>query len=186
MLLELVVGFLFVVTYAVTVSQVSFFTNVFILLLLYRLLLLCGLFVLFFIDLRLSVIPSSVLVYLGVVGILGLLLFPAGVITTLLSAVGAFLFFLLIFLITKGRGMGFGDVLFAFVMGLILGFPSIVVAVYIAFLTGALVSLILVLRGRKKLKSAIPFGPFLVAGTVLCLLWGEQLSHIFLSLLRIV
>ena len=70
--------------------------------------------------------------------------------------------------------MGFGDVKFAFLMGLVLGFPNIVVGLYVAFLTGAIVGIILILWRRKKVfGTAIPFGPFLVLGTFIALFWGE-------------
>ena len=70
--------------------------------------------------------------------------------------------------------MGFGDVKFAFLMGLILGFPNIVVSLYIAFLTGAIVGCILVVWRKKRIRGAsIPFGPFLVLGTFFALFWGE-------------
>src|SRR3989344_5965745 len=100
----------------------------------------------------------------------------------MLSAVGASLFFLALFLITKGRGMGFGDVKFAFLMGLVLGFPGIIVALYIAFLTGALVGCILIIWRRKKMfGTSIPFGPFLVLGTFVSIFWGESIFQRILS-----
>lgn len=102
----------------------------------------------------------------------------------LLSGLGSFLFLFLIFAGTKGRGMGFGDVVFAGFMGLFLGFPLIILAHYIAFLTGAVVSSILVLLKRKKFKgSTIPFGPFLVLGTYICLLWGDKIVQVINKLL---
>ena len=72
--------------------------------------------------------------------------------------------------------MGFGDVKFAFLMGLILGFPGIAIALYIAFLTGAIIGCILIVWKKKKLSGTkIPFGPFLVLGTIISLFFGEQL-----------
>ena len=88
--------------------------------------------------------------------------------------------FLALYLVTKGRGMGFGDVKFAFAMGLILGFPLILVGLYTAFLTATAISLILVLAGRKKLHGGtIAFGPFLVAGTIAAYLFGRQILNLF-------
>ena len=80
------------------------------------------------------------------------------------------LFFLSLIVVTKGKGMGFGDVKLGLLIGLVLGFPKILVALFFAFLTGAVVGVILVLTGSKKLKSKIAFGPFLVAGTIFALL----------------
>lgn len=79
--------------------------------------------------------------------------------------------------------MGFGDVELVFLMGLFLGFPKIIVALYLAFLTGALIGVILIILDKKNLKSQIAFGPFLVFGTIISLFWGEQIIRIFLSLL---
>ena len=75
--------------------------------------------------------------------------------------------------------MGLGDVKLAGLMGLFLGFPKIVVALYVAFLTGAVISLILVVLGKKKLRgSTVPFGPLLVIGTLTSLFYGEKLMSL--------
>ena len=71
---------------------------------------------------------------------------------------------LLVFLITKGRGMGFGDVKLAFVMGLILGLLPGFLALYIGFVIGGIVGGILLLTKKGKRKTKIAFGPFLILG----------------------
>jgi len=100
----------------------------------------------------------------------------------LVSAFVAGLLFLAIYLITRGRGMGFGDVKLAFLMGLFLGFPKIVVAVFFAFLAGALIGLALILLRKKTLKSQLPFAPFLVLGTFFALFFGQQIINYYLNL----
>lgn len=94
----------------------------------------------------------------------------------LLSAIAAAAFFLFLVLATRGRGMGPGDVKLAFLMGLILGWPDISIALFLAFFSGAAVGLALIALGRKTLKSQIPFGPFLIFGTLTALFWGQSLS----------
>jgi len=47
-------------------------------------------------------------------------------------------------------------------------------------LTGALVGVILILMKRKKLRSEIAFGPFLVLSTLIALFWGEKIWYFFL------
>ena len=91
----------------------------------------------------------------------------------LLSAFVASAFFLLLILITRGRGMGLGDAKLAFLMGLILGWPNILFALFLAFFGGALFGVSLIILGRKTLKSQIPFGPFLIGGTIILLLFGQ-------------
>ena len=120
------------------------------------------------------------------------------------SALGASAFFLALVLATRGRGMGLGDVKLAFLMGLVLGWPNILVALFLAFLLGSIVGLGLVLisgisisggptsaGGRTSqnwnpnysLKSQIPFGPFLIAGTFIALFWGSQIVGWYWGLL---
>jgi len=90
-----------------------------------------------------------------------------------------FAVFYLIWLATKGKGLGLGDVKFAPLMGVLLGFPGVVIAFYIAFLTGAAVGVILMVGRKKTWKSKIAFGPFLVLGTVVVLIWQPQLTALW-------
>ncbi len=79
----------------------------------------------------------------------------------------------------KGKeAMGDGDIFLAFFMGLFLGFPNIIVAFYIAFIIGAIVGIILILKKKVKRLSPIPFGPFLILGTVVAHFWGERIIQI--------
>ena len=101
----------------------------------------------------------------------------------LVAGLGAAAFFLGLVFLTKGRGMGRGDVKLAGLMGFILGYPKIIVALYFAFLTGALVGVILILLNKKSLNTQIPFGPFLVLGTLVSMFWGEIIWAKSLALL---
>ena len=76
--------------------------------------------------------------------------------------------------------MGGGDVKLAFFVGLIAGWPNMIVAVFASFLTGAIVSVILMMLGKKKFGETVPFGPFLVAGTYIALFWGDDIMNWYL------
>lgn len=102
----------------------------------------------------------------------------------LLTALVLFLFFYFLVFITKGRSMGGGDVKFAFLIGLVAGFPNAIISIFISFLTGALVGIILILLGIKTIKSAVPFGPFLVFGTAMGMLFGEEILRWYMGLPR--
>ncbi|MBU0619060.1 prepilin peptidase [Patescibacteria group bacterium] len=78
-------------------------------------------------------------------------------------------------ILTKGKGMGWGDVKLALLMGLFLGWPKIVIAFYVAFLTGAITAVILILLRKKRFGQTLPFGPFLIAGTLAAFFWGEPI-----------
>ncbi len=121
-------------------------------------------------DLKYQIIPDSMII----VGIIGVLLQPQGP-ALWLSGFGAMAFFYVLWFATKGKSMGFGDVKLAGVLGLLLGFPLIISALYIAFLTGAGVGVILILRGRKSLKSKIAFGPFMVFGTLVSIVFSNTI-----------
>lgn len=148
--------------------------------LLFTLFILSCFIVIFFTDLKYGIIPDVVVFPAIVVTIFYLFLNLKSLILNHAAAgLGAFLFFLFLFLITKQRGMGFGDVKLSFLLGLILGFPLILVSLYVAFLTGAAVSIILILVRRYSLKSSVPFGPFLIVGTLVALFWGSNLLALF-------
>ncbi len=152
--------------------------------LVYYLFIVSSLIVIFFTDLKYGIIPDKIVFPAIFVSAFYLLTINYQLLTiNFLSAVGACLFFLILYLITKGRGMGFGDVKFAFLMGLVLGFPNIAVALYTAFLTGAIVGCILIVwRKKRAFGTSIPFGPFLVIGTLIAIFYGEILTQSFLRL----
>lgn len=138
----------------------------------------------FIIDLKHQIIPDQLLyASLPVVLFYLFLNLKSLFINHLPSAIISFVFFYFLHKITKGRGMGFGDVKLVFLIGLILGFPKTIIALYIAFLTGALVGVILILIGKKRFKEAVPFGPFLAAGTIISFFWGNEISQWMTALL---
>lgn len=78
----------------------------------------------------------------------------------------------LVYLMTRGRGMGLGDVKLAPVLGFSLGGAGSVVMLATAFVTGAVVGVGLLATGRATRKTAVPFGPFLIVGWLVAVLWG--------------
>jgi prepilin signal peptidase PulO-like enzyme (type II secretory pathway) len=149
----------------------------------------CFLVIIFVYDLKHYIIPDKI-IYPAII-VSGAWYLVAGVFLNLYtryemlniiySAAGAAAFFLIIIFISKGKWMGLGDVKLAFLMGLVLGFPEILVALFLAFFFGAIIGLGLILSGRKTLKSEIPFGPFLIAGTFLAMFWGSQMVSRYLN-----
>lgn len=92
----------------------------------------------------------------------------------------AFLFF--IFAITGGKAIGFGDVKLAFLIGLMLGPVGGVMAVMLSFVIGSIVGIYLIVSGKRKLKGAVPFGPFLSLGVLSVVVFGEAIVQFYLSL----
>ncbi len=81
--------------------------------------------------------------------------------------------------VSRGKAMGFGDVEIAVVAGWWLGWPETGVALWTAFVSGAIVGLVKLCLRQAKLKSEIPFGPFLIAGTWTAYFWGGTILNIF-------
>ncbi|TSC95044.1 MAG: leader peptidase (prepilin peptidase) / N-methyltransferase [Parcubacteria group bacterium Licking1014_1] len=100
----------------------------------------------------------------------------------LLAALIAAGFFFAIFLISNGKWIGFGDVKLAILMGFFLGLPNVLAALFLAFFFGAIISIMLMVFGKKGLKSEIPFGPFLIAGTFIATLWGKEIIQWYFNL----
>lgn len=85
---------------------------------------------------------------------------------------------LLVLNLISPRGMGMGDVKMSFVLGLYLGFlgwGEVVLGFFAAFVLGAVVGVLLIGLKLRSRKDAVPFGPFLAAGTVLAALWGDPI-----------
>lgn len=139
--------------------------------------------VIFVVDWQKKIIPDSVL-WPAVIVCLGRLFFTHQW-SFFLWALVPTAFFAFLYFVTRGKGMGFGDVKLSFLIGLVLGWPQrILIAFFLAFLTGGLLGGILVLLGKKRLKDQIPFGPFLIASMWIAKLWGDQIAEWYFSLLR--
>jgi leader peptidase (prepilin peptidase)/N-methyltransferase len=78
--------------------------------------------------------------------------------------------------------MGAGDIKIALFMGAALG-ALVVVAMFFAFVLGAVVGVILIAGKRKTRHEGIPFGPYLALGSVLALLFGPQVVDWYVSLI---
>lgn len=100
-----------------------------------------------------------------------------------LAAVALFAFYFLLLVVYPG-GMGFGDVKLAGVLGLALGWLGwgvLLVGGFLGFFLGAVVGGGLMLVRRAGRKSKIPFGPFMLLGTLIGVLWGQQLWDAYVS-----
>lgn len=97
-----------------------------------------------------------------------------------IGGVVGFVILLIIALIFSG-GMGWGDVKLAGLIGLAVGFPLILVAIFLAVVSGGLAAIILLLLKVKRRKEAIAFGPFLALAAMATLFWGSDLLNWYLK-----
>jgi prepilin signal peptidase PulO-like enzyme (type II secretory pathway) len=134
-----------------------------------------GMTVVFLYDLRYMLILRKVTVPLTALAFLGSLGLGMGLVELIVGAAVGFGFFWLQMVFSKGRWIGGGDLHLGLLMGVILGWPRIALALWLAYVVGAVVALALMWRGRHGWKSQLPFGTFLAAATVASLLFGERL-----------
>jgi leader peptidase (prepilin peptidase) / N-methyltransferase len=83
-------------------------------------------------------------------------------------------------------GMGFGDVKLAGLVGGVLAYLSwaaLAVGAFAGFLLGAFVGVAIMLAGRAGRKTAVPFGPFMVAGALLALFVADPLASLYTNAL---
>lgn len=89
---------------------------------------------------------------------------------------------LFLHLITKKKGMGLGDVKLALPIGIILGLPMAFLWLLTSFVIGATVGLILIIFGKESLKSAVPFGPFLIVSFFIVFFFGPLVRQLILPI----
>jgi len=149
--------------------------------------LVCGLIAATFIDLEHRIIPDEISLGGMLVGLLLSILFPqlheasswfvslgrsflglvvGGGAIYLMGLLGDFLF--------KKESMGGGDVKLLAMIGSFLGWPTTLLAFFIAPFLGAIVGIIIKLRTKE---SVIAYGPFLSWGALVSLFWGDQIVH---------
>jgi leader peptidase (prepilin peptidase)/N-methyltransferase len=77
--------------------------------------------------------------------------------------------------------MGGGDVKLALFIGLITGFPLVIEAIVLTIIIGGAIVAFLLVTGLRSLRDYVPYGPFLIAGAVVTLLWGYPIATWFLQ-----
>lgn len=147
-------------------------------------------------DLRHFIIPDAFLVFFFLSSLFYVLLLTDNywlLAAKLLSGLSLILPFLALFLLSRGRWLGFGDVKYIAIIGFFLGLAQGVSAMILAFWIGAVFSLLALYLKRLKshininlpilnnnltIKSEVPFGPFLSLGTVLSFCFNADLFQI--------
>jgi leader peptidase (prepilin peptidase)/N-methyltransferase len=102
-----------------------------------------------------------------------------------LGGIALFAFYFALLVIYPG-GMGFGDVKFSGVVGIALtwfGWSVLAVGGFLGFMFGGLIGGALMMLGRAGRKSKVPFGPFMIAGAFVGVLWGPQIADWYSGLL---
>ncbi|MBI3282987.1 prepilin peptidase [Candidatus Curtissbacteria bacterium] len=178
---EMLTGILFSSTFYFLAARGSFS----LLAVFYSLFVISTLIVVATVDLKFSLVPTtfvfaaSLLVLFWNYFKLSSGEFVSGVVAAFILA----LFFGAIAVATRGRGMGSGDIPLVFLLGLFLGWPASVAAVFLAFLSGAIFAIFLIFLRKKKFGQTIPFAPFLIASSIAVLYWGGEIIGWYLGMI---
>jgi leader peptidase (prepilin peptidase)/N-methyltransferase len=181
-LVELIAALLFVASYVwwpfyIHGSQLALF--------IVWLLILVGLLALAVYDLRWFLLPNRIIYPLGCLAIIYAVvnvISASRPLTALLDTIIAVIIgggiFYALFQLSKGRWIGGGDVRLGWLLGLIAGTPDhSILFIFLASILGTIVSLPLLSAHRLKRNSVIPFGPFLIAGSIITQLFGTNIIH---------
>ncbi|MFH1226190.1 MAG: prepilin peptidase [bacterium] len=92
-------------------------------------------------------------------------------------------FFLFQFLVSRGRWLGGGDIRLGVLMGAVLGWPGVAIAITLAYFIGSIFSLILLALKKKSWQSQLPLGTFLTIATVITMFWGQEILRWYLNII---
>lgn len=139
------------------------------------------------IDIEHQILPDILVGILGMV-IITYLFFSDNLYlyNYLLSGFLSFTFFLLIYLFTRGQGMGFGDVKLSLVLGFLFLPKELLSWVVLSFFSGSATGLLLLLFGKANFGKKIPFGPFLLFSAFAVFLLGDKVLDLYFSLFKII
>ena len=91
-----------------------------------------------------------------------------------------------IIILSRGRGMGWGDFKLVGALGLIFGWPDILMVLFLSFIIGSIFVLPLLIKKQKTMKDVVPFGPFLIIAASLTFFFGYQIIDSYFKLFSLV
>ncbi|MDO8565244.1 MAG: prepilin peptidase [bacterium] len=132
-------------------------------------------------DLRHKIIPDALVYFSILLSVVGRWLWVGSTLDLLAGPI-LFAFFASIWLLSRGKAMGFGDAKLGLSIGLLLGASAGFSAITLAFWIGAVFGIIYMIYSHKKItiKSEIPFAPFMVLGAWLSIILNLDLLHVSL------
>lgn len=136
-------------------------------------------------DLRWMLLPNKIvfpITGLAIIKVLGIALFFDGGFQSIINAVLGLAIaggiFYVLFQVSNGKWIGGGDVKLGFALGLLLGTPTLaLMMLFVASLLGTLIALPGLITKKLQRTSMLPFGPFLIIGTILVKLFGQTLLN---------
>lgn len=137
----------------------------------------------FFYDLHYLKVADEILLPAILIGLIATLATPLTphIFDALIGAGIGIAFFGIQILVSRGTWVGMGDLRIGAFMGVILGWKLIIVALFVSYLLGSVISIIIVLKKKQFFGIKIPFAPFLVIGTFITIFIGEEILKWYLN-----
>lgn len=151
-----------------------------------------GLLALAVYDFRWMILPNKLIYSTLTIAVSGRLIYilgySGGKASDLTAWLGAVIvasgLFWLIFYISQGKWIGYGDVRLGLITGTLLATPAkSLLMIFLASILGTIVVLPSVVTGNKKLNFKLPYGPFLIAATFIVMLFGQPIIGWYTNLL---
>ncbi len=161
---EAVTGMLFLITFLLSFSSLDSVMPFFFFRIVLLWILLSASIAISLIDYKLHLIPDALQIVIIVTSLIYTYFFGQWGEYAVLSGLVVALPILFIYLVTRGMGMGFGDVVLEIGLGIWLGATTGLLGVYLGFLFGSMYGIILMLLRKAGRRTHIAFGPFLLAG----------------------
>ena len=150
-----------------------------------RLIFVCGLVVLFGIDLEHQILPNSITLPGVVAGRIFSLAGPPGLRDSVIGVLlgGGVLYAIAAgyYLWRREEGLGMGDVKMLAMIGAFLGWQAVLLTLVLASLSGAVIGVAMMALQRGTMKYALPFGTFLALGALVAMLAGEPIVDWYLG-----
>jgi prepilin signal peptidase PulO-like enzyme (type II secretory pathway) len=184
-IVELCTGVLFVVLYLTLNPNTTYNMVQFVILLVLSVLLVAALVY----DAKYMELPEKFMLPAIVLGVLslGLKAYQNGwnsLTDQLIGLAVVVLLYTALWFFSKGKWLGAGDIRIVAVMGLLLIPSQLIVGLFITYLVGAVYGLYVLSKTKNKKGIKVPFGPFLILGLYVGLLWGGQIANWYLSFLQ--
>lgn len=149
-----------------------------------ELLLISILIIVFVFDWRWFLIPVQVLIFGGLIIFILNLILGFSVYQIIFSVLVGAGFFSLQYILTKGKGLGEGDIWLGGFLGIAFPvFSQVIGLIFLAYIIGGVIAIILLLLGFKRVGSKLPLGIFLSTSAIIILFFGENIINWYLSLI---
>lgn len=126
-------------------------------------------------DFRWQLLPDAFTIIFAIAAIVITIMIGHSWIDMLIGGAAGGIFFALQYILSRRRWVGSGDIFLGMAMGLLLGWKLLALALFFAYVIGAMVAAVMILTKRLRMTSSIAFGPYLLAATFIAWICGQQI-----------